>query len=216
MPKPTFFNLSEEKKANLLKAIKKEFSRAPYNEALISNIVKSASIARGSFYQYFEDKEDAFLFLLDEHIENNKAYFIHSLQKFNGDLFLTYIEMFHYMIMKFENQEDRAFFKNAFLNMNHKVESRFTRKFNDKDIKHFLEIKDMVRKDNLTITDEQELFHVMRILTAVTIHNLVETCAKELTIEESLKIYTKEIHLLKKGLVQEEVISSNDTNIHIN
>jgi AcrR family transcriptional regulator len=57
MPKPTFFNLSTDKKENLIQAARREFSRAPLHEALISNIVKSAEISRGSFYQYFDDKE---------------------------------------------------------------------------------------------------------------------------------------------------------------
>ena len=62
VPKPTFLNLSKEKQELLITAAKKEFSRVPLNGASISNIIKDAGIPRGSFYQYFEDKEDIFFF----------------------------------------------------------------------------------------------------------------------------------------------------------
>lgn len=58
MPKQTFMKLSEEKKEKIIKAAKKEFSRVTIEEASIKNIIEEANIARGSFYQYFESKED--------------------------------------------------------------------------------------------------------------------------------------------------------------
>ena len=59
VPKSTFFNLNEEKRIKIEKALKTEFSRGSFEEASVSNIVTNAQIPRGSFYQYFEDKEDA-------------------------------------------------------------------------------------------------------------------------------------------------------------
>lgn len=58
VPKETFFNLAEEKKEKIINAAKKEFKRVPLEQASIKNIVEDAGIARGSFYQYFESKED--------------------------------------------------------------------------------------------------------------------------------------------------------------
>ena len=58
MPKETFVKLSEEKKDKIIKAAKKEFARVPFEQTSIKNIVEDADIARGSFYQYFESKED--------------------------------------------------------------------------------------------------------------------------------------------------------------
>ncbi|WP_240452190.1 TetR/AcrR family transcriptional regulator [Virgibacillus sp. YIM 98842] len=60
MPKQTFFNLPEDKKTILLDAVEKEFSRVPLFEASVANMVQDAGIPRGSFYQYFDNKEDAF------------------------------------------------------------------------------------------------------------------------------------------------------------
>lgn len=58
MPKETFIKLPEEKKAKIIKAAKKEFARVSFEQTSIKNIVEDADIARGSFYQYFESKED--------------------------------------------------------------------------------------------------------------------------------------------------------------
>ena len=53
-----------EKKEKIIKAAQKEFERVPIEEASIKNIVEDAEIARGSFYQYFESKEDLLRFYI--------------------------------------------------------------------------------------------------------------------------------------------------------
>jgi AcrR family transcriptional regulator len=60
----TFQRLDEEKKKRLMDALIHEFSEHTFSEASINRIVKDANISRGSFYQYFTDKEDCYLYLL--------------------------------------------------------------------------------------------------------------------------------------------------------
>ncbi|PHG47094.1 TetR/AcrR family transcriptional regulator [Bacillus wiedmannii] len=201
MPKQTFFNLEREKKELLIQAAMKEFSRVPLFEASISNIIKDAGIPRGSFYQYFEDKEDVFFFLLNDHSKRDNEKFISILKENEGDLFDSYIELYQYMLEKFKNLENRNFFRNAFLNMNYKVENTFTRNMNEDNHKNRLsEIMVLINKEKLNITEEREIFHVMKIITAVTFHNLIQNFAKEIPFDESVENYTLEITLLKKGL----------------
>src|SRR5690625_320078 len=142
LPKQTFFNLPEEKQETLIQAAKNEFSRVPLNEASIANIVKNAQIPRGSFYQYFEDKEDAFFYLLELATKVNKDKFIFLLKETDGDLAETFIALFKQMLTEFKNPENRHFFKNIFLNMNHKIESAFTKDMNVTE--DFLEISEIV------------------------------------------------------------------------
>lgn len=66
LPKDTFNNLSEGKKQKIFLSAVKEFSTRRFSEASINQIVKVAGISRGSFYQYFNDKEDLFLYMLAE------------------------------------------------------------------------------------------------------------------------------------------------------
>ena len=61
MPTQTFFNLLDKKRHKILNAAVQEFTIRNLAEANISNIVKAAGISRGSFYQYFADKEDLYV-----------------------------------------------------------------------------------------------------------------------------------------------------------
>ncbi|MFU8786681.1 MAG: TetR/AcrR family transcriptional regulator [Candidatus Izemoplasmataceae bacterium] len=65
MPKETFTNLSNVKQEAITLAIQKAFLDKPMTKITVSDIVKYASIPRGSFYQYFEDLEDVFKYLVD-------------------------------------------------------------------------------------------------------------------------------------------------------
>lgn len=75
MPKPTFFNLAEEKRQALLDIAIEEFASNNYHNASISRIVARAGIAKGSLYQYFEDKKDLYLYLLDLATEEKMSFF---------------------------------------------------------------------------------------------------------------------------------------------
>jgi AcrR family transcriptional regulator len=66
MPKDTFFNLTEAKKQKIFDAAVDEFSQRRFSEASINQIVKNAEISRGSFYQYFKNKEDLYLYVLQQ------------------------------------------------------------------------------------------------------------------------------------------------------
>lgn len=87
MPTSTFFRLPEEKRQRLMDAAWAEFTRVRYVDASISKIIQGAHIPRGSFYQYFADKDELFAYLLGD----MRAYFAHVLREIlverEGDLF---------------------------------------------------------------------------------------------------------------------------------
>jgi TetR/AcrR family transcriptional regulator len=64
LPLKTFTNLPEVKRAVIETAAIDEFSENSFQSASISKIVAQASIAKGSFYQYFIDKRDLYQHLL--------------------------------------------------------------------------------------------------------------------------------------------------------
>ncbi|MCL2579056.1 MAG: TetR/AcrR family transcriptional regulator [Oscillospiraceae bacterium] len=64
LPKQTFFNLSEEKRGRIIGCALAEFADKGYKQASISRIVEAAEIAKGSFYQYFEDKDDLYVHIV--------------------------------------------------------------------------------------------------------------------------------------------------------
>lgn len=64
MPKQTFLNLPEEKRNTIVSAAIDEFAQYGLENASTNRIVANSGIAKGSFYQYFEDKQDVFQHLL--------------------------------------------------------------------------------------------------------------------------------------------------------
>ncbi len=64
MPKQTFFNLPDEKRGKIIGAAIEEFAVNGYAQTSINSIVERAEIAKGSIYQYFEDKKDFYLYLV--------------------------------------------------------------------------------------------------------------------------------------------------------
>lgn len=123
MPKQTFYHLPREKQDTLIHAAKIEFSRVALHEASVANIIKTAGIPRGSFYQYFDDKEDLYYYLLEEFTQKTNKRLVTTLQDNDGDLIQALIQFFQYMIQNQNLRENKNFFKNVFLNMNHKIEN---------------------------------------------------------------------------------------------
>ncbi|MEH7383494.1 TetR family transcriptional regulator [Bacillus sp. JJ1533] len=200
MPKLTFFNLPEDKKQTLLEAAKKEFSNVPLFDASISNIIKSAGISRGSFYQYFEDKEDAFFFLLGEFAKEKKESFLFMLERDEGDIFQTFIDFFELFLKEAENL---AFLKTALLNMTHKIERMFDKMISEQEINdNFKKLCSRINISKLNVSDEVELFHALQIITSVMLRNLIHSFAHDLSREMAMKNFMTEINLLKKGLVR--------------
>lgn len=79
MPKKTFFNLDESKKNKIKKATYNLFTSNSYENVNIRDIVKEADIPIGSFYRYFYDKDDLYLYyisLVEEKINmHERKYF---------------------------------------------------------------------------------------------------------------------------------------------
>ncbi|MFB5193786.1 TetR family transcriptional regulator [Bacillus sp. AFS073361] len=205
MPKQTYFHLPKDKQDKLIEAAKEEFSRVPLHEASIANIIKSAGIPRGSFYQYFEDKEDIYYFLLNQLAQKNSDRFIGILKEKNGDLFETFMESFQFLITFHKNQEHQNFFKYAFLNMNYKVEKTFANHVYEQNQKtQFLNTVSLINRENLNVESDEELHHILKMMGAVTFQNLIQMIVKEWTDEEALRNYREQMDLLKRGFYKKE------------
>lgn len=63
MPSTTFLNLNEGKRTKILRSLLLEFSNHSLSEAQVARIVKEAGIARGAFYKYFDNLQDAYTYL---------------------------------------------------------------------------------------------------------------------------------------------------------
>ncbi len=97
MPTDTFYNLKTEKKERVIEAIIKELSSHTYEHINLSNIVRDSGIARGSFYQYFSDKDDLFMYFF-QYIGEKKAAMYQDL--FDPRTELSFLERFKRMYLR--------------------------------------------------------------------------------------------------------------------
>lgn len=58
--------MSKDTKERLIETAKELFSQKGYHETRVSDIVKKADVAQGTFYFYFKSKEDLFLNLIQK------------------------------------------------------------------------------------------------------------------------------------------------------
>ena len=202
MPKETFLKLSKEKQQKVINAAKKEFARAPIENVSIKNIVEEADIAGGSFYQYFESKEDLLIYILRENSEKLNTKLKDKVKETNGDIFKLYIFLYDSMIEEFTNNPDQELFKQIFINLKSSDENVFdlVRKTKPQDI---IEYYEQIDKNNLKIENHEDLVIICDMLNVITRRALIKNF-KNKSKEDCRKMFLKEIEYLKYGIEKKE------------
>ncbi len=62
MPKKTFLRLDAEKQERVIRSAIGEFNKNGFERTRIEDIAAGAGVAKGSIYQYFEDKKDLYIY----------------------------------------------------------------------------------------------------------------------------------------------------------
>lgn len=107
MPKDTFFNLPEEKRNRIIDSAILEFSRTHYTKVTIDNIVNGAKIPKGSFYQYFKNKDDLYTYIFSS-IVYEKKYALEEIKKQKEQLdFRKYILKIVEEVRKYKNSDTK-------------------------------------------------------------------------------------------------------------
>lgn len=94
MAKDTYLQLDADKQNRIMEAIIDEFSEYSFTHASINRMIKQANISRGSFYQYFENKEDCYLEMMKVIAKEKMEIFKNIVQlDTNATLFDHYMHM---------------------------------------------------------------------------------------------------------------------------
>lgn len=101
MPRQTFFNLNEEKRNMIVNTAIEEFALKDYKTASLSNIVEKLKIAKGSMYQYFENKEELYAYLV-AYVSQKKLDFLNSKIKFEQKYFFDLYKDIIFTAAKFD------------------------------------------------------------------------------------------------------------------
>lgn len=79
MPTERFLKLNLSKRNRIEDALIKEMMKHPYEHLNLSNVIRDADISRGSFYQYFVNKNDFYFYILRQLGEIKSSYMDHNI-----------------------------------------------------------------------------------------------------------------------------------------
>lgn len=205
MPKETFFNLKEEKQARILNAAKEVFKQKSFDKASINEIIKLAEIPRGSFYQYFEDKEDIYAYMMLKRFQNNLQEFKAILKNKQGDLFATAKEFVPKLLSKITQGDDSELFYQIAINEDYR---RMQRNHHQHQEVFLKEMYDLVDEEKLRIENKQDLsmlLHAMFMPLGVTLYNTLKEikAGQKIDVHEKINAYYHALELFEHGFSKE-------------
>ncbi len=195
MPTKTFLNLDIKKQQKLIKAAITEFSNNNYYDVSINKIISNASIPRGSFYMYFKDKDDLFLYIIDEYNKKLNNIVKRTLIENQGDLRNTFIKLYDQVVTLIFDNNYQSVLKNIgiFYNMHSNLRKNFEHLL-------FLHIKEDINSSNIKSCDLEFIFSMF-------IHNLflsITECFKNELNKEIKVQYLKKLDIICYGIYKED------------
>lgn len=196
MPSSTFCNLPAEKQEKLLEAATREFSRKPFSEASINQIIKDAGIPRGSFYMYFRDKEDLFRYVLQGYMDQMLMVIEELLIRQQGDIFEALLGLFDYVQQKREERHLGEIGAMAsIINCNSGVQKSGLMELVE-PAAVFGRLKDLMNPDLLDLRHHRDLADVLGILL-VTAVPMIYSAAP---VQASREHFQNILDILKRGM----------------
>lgn len=203
MPRPRFNNLSQEKKHIITQAAMKEFADKSYEHASINNIIRTAGLTKGSFYYYFDDKEDLYLYIMNKDMQNWWNYAIQKKVQIDvKDLWGSWENMVKTRIeFIFQNPYSLGLFRNMLLLYDKEASSPMVENIVNKNrapVESFLKIGQSIGIIRNDFPVEFLFRMMMAVLSLVLKWGLV---LKEDITEEQFSVLAKKIiHLIKQIL----------------
>ena len=202
MIKQTFYNLPETKRERIYQAIKTEFDRVPLDKISINSIIKEANISRGSFYQYFENKQDLFEYIMTSKTGDMEKNLIEMIEQENGNIINIFINIYDHLIEVGKIRRNNKLFRQIFENIKTSDNLMLTRKEEmNKKLEKILQDLYSKNKDILNIKNEEEFKLVIEILSAITRRRIVASL-KYKNSAEAREDFLKEIEYIKRGILK--------------
>ena len=186
MPTFTFYNLSNDKRERIERAVKKEFARVPLISMSVKNIVDDSGIARGSFYQYFETREDVIKYILEKEFEKEEENYLKILEETKDVFEATY----KYLVKRIEKQEkNSSYYINIFQYL------RETKLMPLKKI-DITKIKNYIDMNMFNLNNEYEIYAAIRVISMITFAKKMEILNNNVSKENGLKEYKEELEII--------------------
>jgi AcrR family transcriptional regulator len=200
MPKLTYYNLDMVKQDKIIKAGIKEFSKYGYNQASVNRIIKMASISKGSFYQYFVNKEEYYWFINKQLLKNKITHYDELLIRYNGDVFMVEEHQFKEILELLEDEKYSGFIRNLYVHSFHNVKQKL---FDMDEVNFTLMYQIYIehKKEEYKVNDQEEFtafYDMLRTLSTAAITGVIMNAYSK---EFALTLYEKQINYIKNGMI---------------
>lgn len=204
MPSQTFFNLSEEKRERLIQGAMKEFVEVPLHKASVSNIIINAKISRGSFYQYFEDINDLYIYLLGLFYQNTNNLLQTCIQKKDGDFIDGLADFGNRYIKSIMTNKKVGFYKNMYLNMNYQLQTEMIKNQSNAEKrsteKGLQGILSKINFDTVSIDEEKEISDIIDFCINILNQTIIEGFYAGWSVLKTQETFQKRLNWIGHGV----------------
>ena len=197
MPSSRFFKLPDEKRSKILRAVHSELAEFPVDELSINRIIHSAGISRGSFYQYFKDKDDLLEYVFSDFRQVMTREIKASIERNQGDMFEVGMDILKKIVAMGSREENRRIFVNVFSYV--KVAQRsLVRVIADEEalVNGFVRYIDRSR---LKFTSDEEVRELMKLGLALFKDSVCRCFADIDNAPAIMETFRKRIEIIKYG-----------------
>lgn len=208
MPKDMFSHIPQEKQDMFLSVAIEEFTSKSFEQVSVNSIVKKAGISRGSFYTYFENKDELFNYIFNQ-VRKERFDYAKKVIEESGRDFFTFIKtMFAYDFDHFFTSNRYSLFRNYihYLQVNKKgsiKDSMIIPLSNDNagSKNKYCNMFDLSKYD----ISEDEFLDIAELSILIVINTFLKSESENLSKTEIIKIFNKRIDILKYGSRKREI-----------
>lgn len=198
MPSDTFFRLPDSKRARIMEAIKEEIARTAYEEFSINNVIRSCNISRGSFYQYFRNKEDIYLYLLYTCMEQFCEHARQVLEKTEGDYFASFDSTFRFAVRMLCYKDSRSFRYHLLSNVGLHEQLWRNSVYSETLEKVTQQLLSMVNTDRLHVQDQEELRTLSTILMTSAFRDAAMIFTQNANEAAVIAVFDQKLRLMRR------------------
>ncbi len=186
LAKDTFENLKTDKKEKVLIVLKKIFQEKPFQEVTVKEIVEELGIARGSFYQYFDDLEDAYFTVLNVEVTDIHKLFMKLLYEKKGNLEIALLEYSALISDILFAPDAYSIYKNRYLYWDENLDVRWKKEYQSQ-IQIFTDQNSIER---------EKMYYLQGVIHMLIKRNFQEQWSSQ----EFQKKFSQHIHWIMKGV----------------
>lgn len=197
MPREAFNNLKPKKQKKIFLVAKTMFTDNAYEDVSISQIISKAGISRGSFYLYFENKLDLYLYILSNNRKSLAENFVKDIL-IGKTIFETFTDLFEELI-SYIQKEDPKFIERTIMNLNPQLILYFINGLKETTSGDF-DFSLFSDYEKLKPENQKEILTIIEVLTTLTITEYCFVLLNRHTIEESRTNLARKFSFIKNSV----------------